>query len=117
MRDALWIVDDAAPSLDVEVVQSRFRRVLGCEGGRVGEVTRARCTTLIIPPLEVVTLTRSLLSVVHGTSPHAGLNWHANVLSGIGAEAHPVKYILRLLSTPAPCITVLTPSEPTMAQA
>jgi hypothetical protein len=73
MRDALWVVDDAAPGLDVEVVQSRFRLVLGCEGGRVGEVTRARCTTLIVPPLEIVTLAPSLLSVAQGTSPRAGL--------------------------------------------
>lgn len=59
------VFDEAARSPDVEVVQSRMRVVCGREVRLVGRMSGARCTALIVPPSEIVTLARSFRSLAH----------------------------------------------------
>jgi hypothetical protein len=65
IRLSFRVFNDAALRPDIEVVQSRFRLVLGCEMWLVGRMPGGWRTALIVPPSEVVTLARSFRSLAH----------------------------------------------------
>jgi hypothetical protein len=74
LRLSFRVFNDAARRPDIEVVQSRFRLVLGCEIWLVRGMPGAWRTALIVPPSEVVTLARSFRSLAHAEirRPSAG---------------------------------------------
>ena len=65
IRLSFRVFNEAARRPNIEVVQSRFRLVLGCEMWLARGMPGAWRTALIVPPSEVVTLARSFRSLAH----------------------------------------------------